>query len=480
MRPELKRFVADYLKDLREGNAAVFAGAGLSVASGFVDWRNLLRPIADDLDLDISRETDLVALAQFHWNEARSRHKLNQLLIDQFSDSATPTTNHRLLARLPIDTFWTTNYDRLIELALRDAGKIADVKYEVPQLATTRARRDAIVYKMHGDVEHPHRAVLIKDDYERYQRDWGAFITALAGDLVSKTFLFLGFSFTDPNLDHVLSRIRMTFEENQRRHYCFLKRRVRERGETDEELRHAETRQKLMISDLLRFNIKTLLVDEYAEITETLTELERLYRRKTVFISGSAEGFGAWSSAVAEDFIRSLSEKLSRNGYRVATGFGVGVGDAVISGVLEHVFSERSAHIEDVLIVRPFPRALADPAKREALWDEYRRSIISQAGVCVFIFGNKRIEEEIKLADGVRREFDIAHSMGADLVPVGATGFMASELWQEVVSNIRDYYPDVTPAVETGLLRLGDSDADADTLISSILDLLGELTKESS
>src|SRR5687768_4628634 len=196
MDKEIELFITHYLKELREDNAAFFAGAGLSAPAGWVNWRDLLRPIAEELGLDIEQETDLVAVAQYHCNQnAGNRHRLNQLLIEQLTVGATPTDNHRLLAHLPISTYWTTNYDQLIETALRGAGKIPDVKYVTEQLATTKVRRDAVVYKMHGDVENPHEAVLIKDDYEKYHLKRGAFINALAGDLVSKTFLFIGFSF---------------------------------------------------------------------------------------------------------------------------------------------------------------------------------------------------------------------------------------------------------------------------------------------
>lgn len=179
---EIDLFIRDYLKEVREDNAAVFAGAGLSAAAGFVNWRDLLRPIAEELSLDIDKENDLVAVAQYHCNEnAGNRHRLNQSIIDQLTGGANPTANHRILARLPIGTYWTTNYDQLIETSLKEAGKIPDVKYTTEQLATTRARRDAVVYKMHGDVEHPHNAVLIKDDYEKYHLKRGVFINALAG-----------------------------------------------------------------------------------------------------------------------------------------------------------------------------------------------------------------------------------------------------------------------------------------------------------
>jgi ethanolamine ammonia-lyase small subunit len=49
---EIELFIKDFLKEIREDNAAIFAGAGLSAAAGFVNWRELLRPIADELRLD--------------------------------------------------------------------------------------------------------------------------------------------------------------------------------------------------------------------------------------------------------------------------------------------------------------------------------------------------------------------------------------------------------------------------------------------
>lgn len=115
-KPQRQRVVSELLKDLAEDNLAVFAGAGLSASAGFVSWSELLRPIAEELELEIEKETDFVALAQYHCNSnLANRGRLNQLLINELSDEATITENHKILARLPISTFWTTNYDKLIE-----------------------------------------------------------------------------------------------------------------------------------------------------------------------------------------------------------------------------------------------------------------------------------------------------------------------------------------------------------------------------
>nr|WP_210273501.1 SIR2 family protein [Rhizobium leguminosarum] len=449
------------------GNAAVFAGAGLSVPAGFVDWRNLLRPLADDLDLDIDRETDLVAVAQFHVNaHGANRHKLHQAVIDALSADNPPTKNHELLARLPISTWWTTNYDKLIETSLKQAGKIVDVKTSVPQLANTRPRRDAIVYKMHGDVDHPSEAVVTRDDYERYELDRGTFLNALGGDLVSKTFLFLGFSFTDPNLDYVLSRLRLKFKADQRGHYAIFKKRSRLKGEDDDGFEYARIRQALVIEDLKRFNVKAVMIDDYAEITEILEELSRRYRRQSVFISASAASFEPWGEAAVFDFMRQLGKALIANSAKVATGLGAGVGNAIFTGALEQIMEAKAGHIEDFLAIRPFPNVIPDNAQRRAIWDRYRREIIHNTGIALFLFGNRDVQGTIKSASGMEKEFEIAKEEGLFLLPVGATGSTAKSLATKIANS------DIDSKYLNQFLDLQKPTDDLLTLIGPIVELV--------
>ena len=62
-------FIRDILQELEEENVAVFAGAGLSMPVGYVGWEELLKPIAEELNIDIKKEYDLVSLAQYYLNE---------------------------------------------------------------------------------------------------------------------------------------------------------------------------------------------------------------------------------------------------------------------------------------------------------------------------------------------------------------------------------------------------------------------------
>lgn len=123
MEKEIEAFINDFVNDLAANNAAIFAGAGMSKAAGFVDWPELLADIAKELGLEIDKETDLISLAQYHVNEKDSRAKLSKKIVEEFVEDTELTENHHIIARLPVSTYWTTNYDRLIENALREAKK---------------------------------------------------------------------------------------------------------------------------------------------------------------------------------------------------------------------------------------------------------------------------------------------------------------------------------------------------------------------
>jgi hypothetical protein len=434
-------FVNAYVDTLQDQNAAVFAGAGLSIPAGFVDWKALLRDIAKDVGLDVDQEHDLITVAQYHLNE-HGRHRINQALIDEFSSRASLTDNHRILASLPIRTFWTTNYDGLIEQALQAAGKTADVKITPENLATTKHRRDAVVYKMHGDATQPHEAIITKEDYELFGSKRALFSTALQGDLVSKTFLFLGFSFNDPNLGYVLGRIRSLLGHNARTHYSLVKRVRRSEFDGVKQFRYAEVKQELQIRDLKRYGIHALVVDDYSDYTEVLRRISRRYRRSRVFISGSADDYGPWTAESARRLIREMARQLASNGFGIVSGFGLGVGPEVINGVLDQLDREKTRAVEDRLILRPFPLGIANAAERKRRWTQYREQIIDEAGIAIFLFGNKRNHAgAVVQADGVQEEFDIAVAKDVAVVPVGCTGSVSGVLHKTVVKDFESYFP---------------------------------------
>jgi len=441
-RDPIDSFVDTFVSALHNQNAAIFAGAGLSIPAGLVNWKQLLKSIASEIGLDVDKEEDLITVAQFHVNEHGGRHRINQALIDEFAQRAKLTENHKLLAGLPIKTYWTTNYDPLIEDSLKAAGKTPDVKITPENLATTTPHRDAVVYKMHGDVSQADKAILTKDDYETYESKRHLFSMALQGDLVSKTFLFIGFSFNDPNLSYILSRIRILLGENRREHYCLLRRVQRNDFKKASDYQYALAKQQLQVKDLKRYGIQGLLVDDYAHYTNVLRRVSYRYKMARAFISGSAADYSPWKEPKALQFIQGLSRALIEGGFGIVSGYGLGVGPYVLNGVFEQLDAEGTQSLDDRIVLRPFPIAIPDAARRKIRWTAYREDMLSYAGLALFLFGNKRgASGTVVAADGMEEEFKLAVAKGLFVVPVGCTGSTAAVLHKKVLGDFSTYYP---------------------------------------
>jgi len=469
---EIEAFIKEFAKDIDASNAAIFAGAGMSKASGYVDWPELLRDIANELSLDVDREHDLISLAQYHVNQQKGSAKLARRIVEEFSHQAEVSLPHTILARLPIKTYWTTNYDTLIEDAIRKAYKIPDVKHQVEQLNTTRPKRDVVIYKMHGDAQHANGAILYKEQYEQYHRTHAPFVTALMGDLVSKTFLFVGFSFTDPNLDYILSRLHAG---TKRDHYCFMRKDHIAPSDDSDMQKYKKRKQDLRVDDLKRYGIQTLLIDEYDEIPKILTAVETRFLKKTVFIGGSAESYGDWTRPDALNFVHSLSAELVKTNLRIVNGFGWGIGSAVINGALETIYGHPEKFSEDQLVMRPFPQMPTKDQDLPTLWEQYRQKMLALSGIAIFVFGNKLASDgSIVVASGMTREFEIAVAQGRVPIPIGATGFAAAEIAKQVIAEPKRYYSGIE-WVAPLIANLADPATPRSDLVKEVIELVQKL-----
>jgi len=439
-----QRAAKRYAQALLDDNAALFAGAGLSIKAGFVSWASLLRDIAEELGVDINSFSDLPSLAQFHLNQTGNRGGINQALVEEFVRIAEETESHRLIAGLPLRSIWTTNYDSLIEQAFQNAGKIVEVKRRPEDLTTTVRSRSAVVYKMHGDVTDLHRSVLTRDDYEQYDRERGVFRSALEGDLIQKTFLFAGFSFDDPNINFVLSKTRAALRQSQREHYYLLRCVKRKDFEDiknpndavrDQRFGYAKALQDLRIADLSRYGIRSVLLDHYDQVLDFLRLVERIYRRNSVFISGAAEQFDPYEEQDSYAFIRDLASELVHKGFRIITGFGRGIGPSVVQGVLQRVEQIRSNSLDRHLMARPFPFH-ASENERKTLSRRYRLEMLKSAGIAIFVFGNKLDKKKIVDSSGMMEEFEVAKEYGIPCIAIGCTAGASKTIASSVLKDL--------------------------------------------
>jgi len=467
------QFIRRYAEAMASGDVALFAGAGLSRAAGYVDWRSLLREIATELKLDIDRETDLIAIAQYHFNEKRHRGRLNQTIVEELAGVATPTHTHRILARLPVSTVWTTNYDQLLERSLEGAGKIVDVKLTQENLAHTKRGRDVILYKMHGCVTQPHEAVVTKDDYEQYERKRPLFVESLKGDLIAKTFLFAGFSFTDPNIDYILSRVRVLLGANVREHFCVMRmpeRPTRMVGHKKSEYEYEQRKTTLRQTDLMRFGIETVWVEDYSHVELLLSALSSFIHRKTVFVSGAAHDAAPLGRSRLDHLARQIGARLISDGYNLVSGFGLGLGEQCVNGALRALYGIPKGADLERLVVRPFPRTKKPNQQQQNT--RHREDLIARSGVVVVLAGNREQAGGTEISPGVLEEVDIALREGKHVIPVGATGHAARKVWNEAIADPERFLPGLKASKE--LTTLGDSMATNDQLIEALFALLGK------
>jgi hypothetical protein len=480
-------FVQRWTEALEKGSASVFVGAGLSRSAGYPDWRTLLGDVAVTLGLDIDDEHDLAAVAQYSINRAAGkRQELSRLIAREFAPKSEAPEPFRLLARLPLRHVWTTNYDSLPETAWRQERKLLDVKSRNEDLGIDKHWAHSILYKMHGTVDHPADVVIAKDDYELYRRMRPGFLQVLTGHLVSKHFLFLGFSFTDPNLAHLFSSIRESFRDNGPEHYAIVRRPAQEKGKKDRKRFKAERiRHELWVVDLQRYGIQCVEIDEFVEIDEILREVEMRLARRSIMISGSFPDTLVPADLdrrrQIEAVARGVGRLIAERGKRLVSGFGLVVGSAAVAGALGVVLKEDAPNLDKSLMLRPFPQEAPAGAEETEFKRRYREGMIQQSGACVVVAGQKDVERaggtERIVADGVIDEVEDARRIGRAVIPVGATGGAAAVVWKQQEAEFDKLWP---KTLRTAFGALGNDISTSDELVTAVGQFLDHLDKPGS
>ncbi|PBB45599.1 Sir2 family NAD-dependent protein deacetylase [Mesorhizobium sp. WSM3866] len=204
-------------KAIRERNAVLFVGAGVSMSVGLPSWEKLIERMASELGLDGARPRDrFQTLAEYyrikhgsigplrswmdrHWTVTREKIRESEL--------------HRLIVALDFPVIYTTNYDRNLEVAFEIHGR-AYVKVANAR-DVSKARRDvACIVKFHGDFDDDSSLVLTETDYlDRLSFD-SPLDVRFRSDALGSTVLFVGYSLSDLNIRLLLHRLWQTWNRS--------------------------------------------------------------------------------------------------------------------------------------------------------------------------------------------------------------------------------------------------------------------------
>ena len=432
-------------EQMKLGYLSVFAGAGLSVASGYVDWKSLLEPLCKQMRLNINK--DLTEIAQYYKNQY-GRQGLNDIVFREFAKMPKNNENVTWLTKLPIKEYWTTNYDDVIEQEIEKRGKVEEEIINQESFKYHDPEREVVIYKMHGDKRYPDDVVLTKEDYQTYDEKRKLFTKLLSVELVRRTFVFIGFSFNDPNLERILSIAKNTLNSKSLpKHYCFL-RKVQvidylnhENVLTENALeRYIQDKnyQELRINAMTKYGIYAILVDDFQQITIMLQYLYNKYISNNVFVCGGIDpnnlsDYGRFNEVEykktdrlsrAEKFLTLLGKALIDNDFQIYTGFGAGVGNYILSGVLSSKkknpmnidVTNREIHINSLIGVE------------DNMKTEIRKRMIEQCNSMIVLFGYGNDREK----SGIFQEYDIARENNNYIIPVSSTGFAAQSIYDEM------------------------------------------------
>ena len=419
--PVLQReLIAKYGAAVTSGTAALFVGAGLSRSSGYPDWEQLLQGPRTLAEIPGSI-TDLPLVAEyFQRNIPGGREALDMHVLDELRKvNAQPGAGHRLLARLPIEDFWTTNYDCLIEGA--DDG--LKVVYSEDDLRERRAGRRRLV-KMHGSTDVTASAwrqkpILTRGDYERFEdrhpRTWAA----LRAAYLTRSFLFLGFSFADPNIELLLRLARGLGDLTAPEHFTVLRRPT----DADKVREH-----ELRVQDLENSGIAVCEIESYDDLVPLLGKLVRRTRQPFLFVSGSDSGDSNLSLARAVgNRLADLQElKVSSLAGPAALHTSFGFGDARFdrgryrAQDIEFHFRAR----EDAEAPRLDQRT-GTAIHTGLSQDELRRLVLDEARVSLMLGGGGRTDAEI----------DLALELGVPVIPMPTTGGAAGRAYERLTAE---------------------------------------------
>jgi tetratricopeptide (TPR) repeat protein len=205
---------------LVERAATLFLGAGVN--AGVKNTAGQLCPLAPELsewicrDLLKSPETKVpldesVEMARY----ALGPKAVNDYIYDALKTFA-PGAAHLALTQLPWDVIYSTNFDLLVEKAA--VSGIVKAYSEIRTVLTVAtslslfSEADILYYKLHGSMDFANtpdgRLILTKSDYRFYEEYKRPLFRRLATDLLSRNFLFVGYSLSDANFRAILDDCR--------------------------------------------------------------------------------------------------------------------------------------------------------------------------------------------------------------------------------------------------------------------------------
>jgi hypothetical protein len=208
---EFRSHIKTIINAKRNKLLALFIGAGISKTSDtpsnkLPNWSELIEELKSELNE--TQELDYLKIAQLYFLTFKE-HKYYNTVKKFFPDTIEPSIIHEMIFDLNPEIIITTNWDTILENAIKKQGYLYDIVSSDAELVKSTLPKKLI--KMHGDFAH-HNFVFKEDDYISYSEHFPLIENYIKGILSTHTVVFLGYSYNDIDVKHIIKWIQSRSE----------------------------------------------------------------------------------------------------------------------------------------------------------------------------------------------------------------------------------------------------------------------------
>lgn len=227
----------DLVRDIAARRSVLFLGAGVSRNAENErgirprEWTEYLRHLASLVADDVQRaeiihcinDADLLTACELARKYLSATAFKTEMLKEYAGNAYRPAQIHDDLSLIDSRLVMTTNFDKLYENRANQLqnNTVIVKNYYDKDVADVFRRQDRAVVKVHGTIDMPDSAIFTRSQYAIARRDHAHFYQMLRGLFVTHTFIFLGASMRDPDMQLLLEDHAYRFE-GARPHYMVM------------------------------------------------------------------------------------------------------------------------------------------------------------------------------------------------------------------------------------------------------------------
>ncbi|MBC8274838.1 MAG: SIR2 family protein [Chloroflexi bacterium] len=220
----------ELLTEVKSGNCVPFLGAGISTEAPFFkehygeNFYDYIKRLSKQRSR--SRHLSFPDMMQYFCDKVDGgrKNRLIREIIDwiepfcfEGGNKRLMTIFHKEIARVPyFKIFVTTNWDIFCERALNVLVPMVEDR-DIPFWDDSKRQ----ILKIHGCITRPHTIIATREDYEKCLTDRKntALFTKLRDLMATKTFIFFGYSMSDPDFEIIYDEVINNLGEFRRSSY---------------------------------------------------------------------------------------------------------------------------------------------------------------------------------------------------------------------------------------------------------------------